>query len=64
MMGKLLSFPNNKNKGNAEIHIEAEMKYVDDPKRLIYEIRLRRIMESLDRINQLMRQFKETKNEN
>ena len=60
-MGDLLSFPNKK-KGNAEIQIEAQLNYEKDPKRLFYDLRMQRIMESLNRINELMRQLKENNN--
>lgn len=58
-MAKIIEFPK---KGNAEIHIEAEFKYADDLKANMLDIQLRRIKDSLIRINELMRSLKETTN--
>ena len=59
--GKLLQFP--VRKGNAEIHVEAEFKYANDPQALMANIRMKRIMDSLNRINELMRELKGRKYE-
>jgi len=57
-MAQIINFPNKK--GNAELQLEAKFQYEEkDPKRLMFDIRIKRIMDSLDRINQLMREFKE-----
>lgn len=49
-------------KGNAEIHVEAEFKYADDFQANMRDVRLKRIMDSLTRINELMRSLKEKSN--
>jgi hypothetical protein len=57
-MAQIINFPNKK--GNAELQLEAKFQYEEkDPKRLMFDIRMKRILDSLDRINQLMREFKE-----
>ena len=58
-MGKVIQLPTTR-KGNAEIHVEAEFKYADDLERNMLDVRLQRIKESLNRINELMRNLKET----
>lgn len=60
-MAKVIQLPTNK-KGNAEIHVEAEFKYANDLERNMLDVRLQRIKESLNRINELMRNLKETTN--
>lgn len=53
-MGKLLPF-----KGNAQIHLEEGVRYVEEnPERIILSIQMRRIKDSLERINQLMSDLK------
>lgn len=60
-MAEIIKFPLKK-KGNAEIHVEAEFKYADDFQANLMDVQLRRIRESLNRINDLMRSLKEKSN--
>ncbi len=59
-MGKVIQLPTKK--GNAEIHVEAEFKYADDLEKNMFDVRMQRIKDSLNRINELMRSLKETTN--
>ena len=62
-MAKVIQLPTIR-KGNAEIHVEAEFKYANDLERNMLDVRLQRIKDSLNRINELMRNLKETTNVN
>lgn len=60
-MAQIINFPSKK-KGNAEIHVEAEFKYADDFQANMMDVQLRRIKDSLVRINELMRSLKDSTN--
>lgn len=60
-MGQIINFPTKK--GNAAIHIEGELKYEEDPEKIVFSLQLQRIKASLTRINELMQKLKETTND-
>lgn len=59
-MGQLIQLPIKR--GNAAINMEAEFNFAKEPQLTMLQIRMERIKNSLNHINELMRSLKESNN--
>lgn len=59
-MAQIIQFPGNNKakKGNAALRISGELKYDIDPYSALFDARMERIKNSLNKINQLMADLK------